>query len=345
MIFFILIGTDSTSLFLLFSFSFPSTLFNMSFSPSECVDWTNANLQDIQDAGGLECVIVTEQETSLRILKALVGKRTQFLRIDFITAKMLNVLPSLNASSLKHIELQYCYNVKTFEALRDLEFSELTLYGFEGSSLQSLENLTQLKKLSLKKFQNIRSLDFLKNMTGLTELTLIDFPRVSSLEPIGKLRLHSLTLEEFPCVLTLNPLQDLRPTSLTLVKFPEVSSLQPLSEMRPETLVLKNITEVSSLQPLSEMRPETLVIEYLSEVKSFDPLRDMRPTNLTLHFFSEIDSLDALRDMRPDTLNISSFPDVESLEPLSGMRPTNVSIKTMPKLNLTSLFQTFVSRG
>jgi Leucine-rich repeat (LRR) protein len=235
---------------------------------------------------------------------------TRFKTLNLSNAfNLINLEPLKRLTNLSKLVLSGLFGTSSFEPLKGLtNLSELSLqyvdlnrgpdFGLKDlaelvirmdasraesilksrpscdASLEPLEGLTNLSKLTLS---CATSLEPLKGLINLSELVLYNARGVTSLEPLkGMTNLSRLTVYDATGVISLGPLEELTNLrELVLSGATGITSLEPLKALTNLSLLdLTGVTGITSVEPLKELtKLSSLDLTGATGITTLEPLR------------------------------------------------------------------------
>ncbi len=191
---------------------------------------------------------------------------------------------------------------------------------FQPQVVQALVGqANRITHLSLESCDQITNVGFLSRLQHLEELELYACTRVTSLESLQDLPLHSLSLGECTGLTSLEPLRNVPLELLLLWSCTGVTSLEPLRTLPLQSLNLANCPGVTSLEPLRALPLQSLDLSGCTGVTSLEPLRALPLQSLDLNGCTGVTDLEPLSALPLQSLDLYGCTGVTSLEPLRGL--------------------------
>ncbi|CAN1245424.1 Disease resistance protein L6 [Linum grandiflorum] len=280
----------------------------------KCVTSSSPNISNLLDLKDLEelcfvhCDTVPEiprdiwQLTKLKTLQLVLCFCNESLLVDkdgtlppsltsliFKCCKHLNRLPNLgrlnNLMELRLVDVGVT-EIHSLGELRMLEVLEIS--ESHVGNLYGLDNLVQLKELTLKKCHRLENLPSLSNLIKLHSLViinccmlLVDVTGVDRLESLQTLTFSDCwSLKELPDISSLKSLEELNVDECTeLIKVAGLEKLEKLEKLRMRNCKsIKELPDMSGLKNLKEL--DVSQCSRLTKVVGLDKLEELRGLNM-----------------------------------------------------------------
>lgn len=239
------------------------------------------------------------------------------------------------------------HNIKDLAPLRNLSnLEEVTVSAASLGSMDGLQNLTKLKKLTLQYNGSLSDLNPLRNLTSLEELDLTG-NHVQDLSPIGGLsKLRKLVLDTNPLV-DVEPLRGLK--NLTELSFsyltiandnpnPKPIGLEPLSgltnlvRLNIEAARIQDLTPIASLSRLEQLdagqNPQLIHPEIVAKFPGLTRL------SLPAVGLTDVSPISGLTKLEYLDISLNQLNSIESLQKLTRLRSINAVANRISSINV-----------
>ncbi|CAN1245417.1 Disease resistance protein L6 [Linum grandiflorum] len=317
----------------------------------KCVTSSSPNISNLLDLKDLEELCFVHCDTVPEIPRALTS-------LIFKCCKHLNRLPNLgrlnNLMELRLVDVGVT-EIHSLGELRMLEVLEIS--ESHVGNLYGLDNLVQLKELTLKKCHRLENLPSLSNLIKLHSLVIIKCSLLCEIQGLVELRRSLLHLEIFCQYFNphkpfpdLSRLLNLKQLSISWWRqLPEVTGLGRLISLKTLKMIgctsLRRLPDLSGLKNLENLDVSCCML--LVDVTGVDRLESLQTLTFSdcwsLKELPDISSLKSLEELNVDECTeLIKVAGLEKLEKLEKLRMRNCkSIKELPdmseELNLRQL--------